>query len=140
VSIRTPEAPPAIESGSILLNVAPGAAQVYVDGYFAGVADDFGMRGRRLELEPGAHRISIRSPGYRELGVDLYIEPGRSMVYRGDLERLPVESQPAAATAAASAGPRVMYVIPNCYAGNVPPAGTLPKGCSARNLRTTKLN
>lgn len=33
-------------------------------------------------------------------------------------------------------GPKTMYIIPNCYAGNVPPrAERLPAGCDIKNLR-----
>jgi len=35
-------------------------------------------------------------------------------------------------------GPTTMYVIPNCYAGNIPPrADRLPAGCDIKNLRVS---
>jgi hypothetical protein len=40
----------------------------------------------------------------------------------------------------ASRGPDTYYVIPGCYAGNRPPTPQrLPKGCDAKNLKTTPI-
>jgi hypothetical protein len=36
------------------------------------------------------------------------------------------------------AAARSFYVIPNCYAGDKPPTGILPKGCDLKNLQTRK--
>lgn len=132
--------------GSLQLNTAPGTAQVYVDGFYVGIVDDFGVSGRRLNLEPGSHRILLRASGYYDLAFDVYIEPGRTIVYRGDLEPLRVEPPPprVAPSAPAAPGtpstPRMFYVIPNCYAGDIPPAGALPKGCNIRDMRARRLN
>ena len=43
------EAPPA--KGSLILRVQPGSAQVWVDGYYAGSADDFSGSPRTLALD-----------------------------------------------------------------------------------------
>jgi hypothetical protein len=34
--------------------------------------------------------------------------------------------------------PKSVYVIPNCYAGNKPPTGTLRRGCDLKKLQTRK--
>jgi hypothetical protein len=40
----------------------------------------------------------------------------------------------------ASRGPDTYYVIPGCYAGNRPPnPQRLPRGCDAKNLKTTPI-
>ena len=40
----------------------------------------------------------------------------------------------------ASRGPDTYYVIPGCYAGNRPPSPQrLPKGCDAKNVKTTPI-
>lgn len=132
--------------GSLQLNVTPGTAQVYVDGFYVGIVDDFGMRGRRLDLQPGSHRIVLRAAGYQELAFDVYIDSNRTIVYRGDLEPLRVEPPPPRVAPSPPAAPsppstpRMFYVIPNCYAGDIPPAVALPKGCNVGDMRTRRLN
>ena len=46
--------------GSIILRVQPGSAQVWVDGYYAGSADDFSGSPRTLALDAGPHTIEFR--------------------------------------------------------------------------------
>jgi PEGA domain-containing protein len=52
-------------TGSARLEVTPREAQVYVDGYFAGVVDDFDGMFQRLNLEPGEHDLALYLEGYR---------------------------------------------------------------------------
>jgi hypothetical protein len=42
-----------------------------------------------LRLEDGTYRVEIVAPGYEPLEVDIRIQPGRKITYRGDLRRLP---------------------------------------------------
>jgi PEGA domain len=71
--------------GGVRLKVRPRDASVYVDGYYAGIVDDFDGVFQSLSLEPGGHHIEIRMPGYRTLSVDLLIQRGHTMTYHGDL-------------------------------------------------------
>jgi hypothetical protein len=129
--------------GLLWLEVQPGNAQVYADGYYVGVADDF-VRG--LELEAGPHRIEIRAPGYETLAFDVRMEPDRSITYRGDLKPIeakpitrPPDSQVPAAPVVAPAAPAAttFYVIPGCYVGNVSPNNVkLPPTCDLAQLVT----
>ena len=48
-------------TGAARLEVKPREAQVYVDGYFVGVVDDFDGTFQRLNLEPGEHSCSYIS-------------------------------------------------------------------------------
>ena len=65
------------------------------------------------------------------------IEPNGIVRYRGDMQLL--STQPACRRRRAAAGrAKSFYVIPNCYAGDKPPTGTLPKGCDLKNLQTRK--
>jgi hypothetical protein len=75
------------ESGAIRLKVKPSDASVYVDGYYAGVVDDFDGAFQRLHLEPGPHRLEIRAPNYRALSVDVLIQQDMTITYRGALSR-----------------------------------------------------
>lgn len=75
--------------GELRLDVSPRYAQVYVDGYYAGVVDDFDGAFQALKLESGAYRIDIMMPGYETLTFDIRITPGQKIRYRGELRRRP---------------------------------------------------
>jgi len=73
--------------GELRLDVSPRHAQVFVDGYYAGVVDDFDGAFQALKLESGAYRIDISAPGYDTLTFDVRIHPGQDVRYRGALRR-----------------------------------------------------
>lgn len=128
--------PPALPTGSIQLDILPaGIVQLYVDGYYVGTPDD--LNGE-LRLEAGPHRLELRAPGYQSETVDVQIEAGRTISYRGALEPLDRKEAPAAAPPADAKPParKPIYVIPGCYLGNVPPkeAG-LPPGCDPSRMK-----
>jgi hypothetical protein len=50
--------------GSLRIVDAPPDAQVFVDGYYAGVVNDYDGVFQHLNLVPGSHRIDIQLPGY----------------------------------------------------------------------------
>lgn len=75
--------------GSLHLKMKPRHAQVYVDGYYAGVVDDFDGIFQRLQIEAGPHRIEVRAPGYETVRFDVQIAPDRKTTYRGDLRAIP---------------------------------------------------
>jgi hypothetical protein len=97
--------------------------------------EDFGFRGRPLELRPGSHHIELRAIGYATLTFDVIIGTNQVSRYRGDLMSL-APSPPAAATTPAPSAMRKYYVIPNCYAGDRPPARALSLGCDISKMRT----
>ncbi|HUF23077.1 MAG TPA: hypothetical protein VMN81_03035 [Vicinamibacterales bacterium] len=73
--------------GSLRLKVDPSHAEVYVDGLFRGIVDDFDGVFQRLKLEAGAHRLEIRAAGFQTLVFDVLVTPGETTTYRGDLKR-----------------------------------------------------
>jgi hypothetical protein len=125
--------------GTLVLEDVPDNAQVHVDGHYVGLAAEFGSGARSLNLDAGAHRIELRAPGYEMQNFSVMIEPNGTLRYRGDMQRVAATSRAAAAAPAPQRAPaRSLYVIPNCYAGDKPPTGTLPKGCDVKNLQTRK--
>ncbi len=74
--------------GGLKLRVEPTTAEVYVDGYYMGVVDDFDGTFQKLELEVGAHHVEIRAPGYQTIAFDVRIELGGTVTYRGELQLL----------------------------------------------------
>jgi hypothetical protein len=132
---RAPLAPAAPAAGLLRLQVTPSSAQVYVDSYYVGTIEDLDAQ-RVLQLEAGPHRIELRAPQYRTLTVDIRVLPLETVTYRAALE----PAQPQAAAPPSPAGPpTVMYVIPNCYLGNLPPRQSrLPSGCNAKDVQILK--
>jgi hypothetical protein len=117
-----PVEPPA--PGRLILDIEPAGAQVFADGYYVGVPQDFSAsRGGGL-LEAGLHRIDLSAPGYESMAVDLRVTPGQPVTYRAALKALPPT---------ASAPPSTFYLIPGCYMGNIPPKDAhLPATCDQK--------
>ena len=72
-------------TGQLRLKVRPRDAQVFVDGYYAGVVDDFDGVFQSLRLEEGPYSIEIVLPGYEPLAFDVQIIPGEKITYQGEL-------------------------------------------------------
>ena len=83
---------------SLRLQVTPREASVFVDGYAAGVVDDYDGVFQRLRLVPGPHEIVIHHPGHRSLRQNIYYNPGSTHTIRHRLDPLlpgePLEPQP----------------------------------------------
>ncbi len=56
--------------------VKPKDASVFVDGYYAGIVDDYDGFFQRLKITPGSHTITFRKPGFAPYSVSLYGAPG----------------------------------------------------------------
>lgn len=122
-----PPAPPVVPTGFLRLDVVPGSAQVYVDGYYAGTVDDV-ERQHGLPLAEGPHRVEIRAAGYEQATFDVRIVAHDAVTYRAALDT----AKPAA-PAAVRKGASTIYVIPGCYMGNVPPrADRVGPGCDVK--------
>jgi hypothetical protein len=75
---------PGVVYGSLRIVDAPPNAQVFVDGYYAGVVDDYDGVFQHLNLEPGPHHIEIEVPGYPRTGFDVRVDPGRTITYHAN--------------------------------------------------------
>ncbi|HEV8397780.1 MAG TPA: PEGA domain-containing protein [Vicinamibacterales bacterium] len=71
--------------GKLRLDIDQRDAEVYIDGYYAGVIDDFDGRLQGLRLEPGNYQVEVALPGFEPLEFDVHITPGRTTTYRGSL-------------------------------------------------------
>ncbi|MEY4095823.1 MAG: hypothetical protein RLZZ53_3022 [Acidobacteriota bacterium] len=65
--------------GGIRLKIQPRDAQVFVDGYYAGIVDDFDGTFQSLRLEAGGHKIEVRMPGFADMELDVHVQPGRTL-------------------------------------------------------------
>ena len=76
------------DEGSLKLRIKPREAEVYVDGYFVGVVDDFDGIFQRLHVESGSHRVEVRATGYEPLAFDVRITPEHTTTYTGELKKI----------------------------------------------------
>ena len=52
---------------AVRVEVTPKTAEVYVDGYYAGIVDDFDGAFQRRRLPPGQHEHLVRKDGFHSL-------------------------------------------------------------------------
>ncbi len=132
---QAPSQPAPPPEGYLRLRVSPRSSEVFVDGAFAGTADEFGGVSER-SLPAGTHRIELRAPGFEPFDVDVRVPANDTLIYRRELR--PIDARPAAPAPAALPPPphKTMYVLPGCYAGDTPPqASQLPARCNLADLR-----
>ena len=76
-------------TGSLRLKVQPRFGEVFVDGYYVGLVNDYDGIFQRLRLEEGPHHIEITESGFETLAFDVLILPGETITYEGYLTPLP---------------------------------------------------
>lgn len=74
------------DTGSVRTIVKPKDAQVFVDGYYVGVVDEFDGAFQRLRLDTGPHRIEIRKDGFETMRFDVRITIDHTITLRGELK------------------------------------------------------
>jgi len=72
-------------TGGLRIEVQPKTAQVFADGYFAGVVDDFNGHFQHLNLTPGGHTIELRADGFQPLTFSTYTQPDHTTTYKGSM-------------------------------------------------------
>lgn len=103
---------------SARIEVKPRNAQVFLDGYYVGLVDEFDGVFQRLDLPTGDHEISVYLPGYRTYRQRTLFRPGENYHFKAILEPLApgtaAEPQPQPVPNAADpyAAPRQPYSQP----------------------------
>jgi hypothetical protein len=129
-------APVIVEQPSLarlILDIHPPTAQVFADGYYIGIPEDFRFEDGGAVLEPGPHRIDILARDHEPVSFDVNLTRGQSATFRHILT--PTTRPQPAPNDAVKAPPAVkqpvtFYLIPGCYMGNVPPKdANLPATC-----------
>lgn len=84
---------------SARIQVKPRNAEVFVDGYFVGLVDDFDGWLQRLHVPRGEHELTIYLDGYRTFRQKVLFRPGATVNIQAELQPLasgePAESRPA---------------------------------------------
>ena len=79
---------------SLRLEVKPKDAEVYVDGYYAGIVDDFDGMFQRLSVTPGEHDLELYLDGFRTVHQKVYVTPRKTFNVKYAMERLAAGEQP----------------------------------------------
>jgi len=88
------------------IQVTPRETEVYVDGYRAGIVDDFDGFLQRLRVQPGGHVIELYLDGYRPVSQTILFAPDETYRIRHAMEPLgPGEAVPPRPTPDAVASP-----------------------------------
>src|SRR5262249_46504202 len=124
IRIRTRRTPPPPYPGpylapdsSVKLEVKPNNAEVYVDGYYAGIVDDFDGTFQRLHVPPGEHELELYLDGYQPAKQKLRLSVDKTVKVKYTLQKLAAGEQ---------AEPRPTPPNPPPGAQNAPP--TAPEG------------
>jgi hypothetical protein len=83
------------EESSLQLQVTPRETEVFVDGYFAGKADDFDGRFQRLHIQPGEHELTLFLEGHRTVMQTIRVGPRSSFRVRYAMTPLAAGEAPA---------------------------------------------
>ncbi|MFZ1972882.1 MAG: PEGA domain-containing protein [Candidatus Acidiferrales bacterium] len=82
---RDPKAMFSASNAQVKLKVTPERAAVFVDGKFAGTANQFQGVGRAMLIAPGKHHIRIGLAGYQPFETDVSLDPNQKMTVKTDL-------------------------------------------------------
>lgn len=107
----------------VRVRVTPKEAAVYVDGFYAGIVDDFDGVFEGLPLPPGGHSFVLYLEGYRTTRHNIYLRPDSTFKLRDTLERLPAgeTSEPPPVAPPVPPPPAGSYTAPR-----TPPRAPLP--------------
>jgi hypothetical protein len=111
----------AARDAAIRFDVKPDKTAVYLDGYYAGVVDDFDSWYQRLYTSPGPHQITLFLEGYRTYTEQVYLTFDNTFKLHHRMERL--------LSGEASERPAVPAPVPQFQGAPLPGQGApLPRG------------
>jgi len=106
---------------SLRFTVTPKDAEVYVDGYYAGIVDEFDGTFQRLRVVPGPHDVTLYKDGFHSYSQKVYLSPNSTFKVRQVLEPLGPNDPPPVRPVPAT-----------------PPAGPSPQGGQQPPVRTPR--
>jgi hypothetical protein len=119
---------------AVRLEVTPKEAEVYVDGYYAGIVDDFDGVFQRLRVAPGDHELTLYHEGFQTAHQQLYLAADSTFKVKFNMEKLP-----AGAPAEPRPTPPQQSFAPAPLPGQAnPPQGPGPQGPAPRGPVTRR--
>jgi hypothetical protein len=104
---------------SVKLEVKPKEAEVYIDGYYAGIVDDFDGAFQRLHVAPGEHEIELYLDGFRPVTQKVFLAADNTFKVKYTMEKLAAGDPPPQ---------RPQPVNPPAAQGGQPPMPQPPEG------------
>jgi PEGA domain len=83
-----PPPPSYVPGSAIRFEITPKQAEVFADGNFAGIVDEFDGVFQRLYLPSGQHEITIYRDGFRTVHQTVYLTPNQSFKVRYTMQQL----------------------------------------------------
>jgi PEGA domain len=80
--------PARYSASAVRMRVKPVETEVYVNGYYAGIVDDFDGVFERLYVPAGEHHVELHLDGYASFREDLYVGPGDTFEIVHQMQRL----------------------------------------------------
>jgi hypothetical protein len=93
---KDPKAQFSTVTSEVKLKVTPERAAVFVDGNFAGYAQQFNGMGRGMLVSPGPHHIKIALAGFQQFDTDVNLLPKQKVTIKTDLVAGSITQAPAA--------------------------------------------
>jgi PEGA domain len=115
---------------SVRLEVKPKQAEVYVDGYYAGIVDDFDGTFQRLRVSPGEHELELWLDGYHTVRQKVHLSQDNTFRIKYQMEKLAAGQAPE---------PKPQPIAPPPNEGNQPrmqPRAGQPMGRGPMNRPT----
>jgi hypothetical protein len=103
-------------AAALRLRVKPVETEVYLNGYYAGIVDDFDGVFQRLYLPAGNHDLELRLDGYQDFHQKVYVA-------RGDTLDITHTMQPLGAGAVNAPTPEPQPLPPEWTSSQPPPVG-----------------
>ncbi|HUK33102.1 MAG TPA: PEGA domain-containing protein [Vicinamibacterales bacterium] len=74
--------------GDVKFDVTPNTAEIDLDGFYAGIVNDFNGS-QHLQVAAGRHHVSLKAPGYETIDVELSIASDQTITYRATMKKSP---------------------------------------------------
>ena len=135
----------AAPDASVKFDVKPTEAAVYVDGYYAGLVDDYDGAFQRLRTAPGGHEVTLFLEGYRTYSERVYLSADNTFKMRHRMEKLAsgeaAQRPPAPQPPQYQPGPgQAGEQGPQRPQGPQGPQGPQPRGPVGRDRKSIRLN
>ena len=83
--VKSAQLPTKDATAELKIAATPSRAAVFVDGQYAGHADEFDGVGKAMLLTPGQHRLHVALPGYLPFDTSVDLRPQQKLKIQTDL-------------------------------------------------------
>ena len=73
-------------TGGLSFDITPSTAEIYIDGEYVGLVEDYSATMQPFSLAPGRHRVEIREAGFETLTFDVDVLAGQVIPFQGAME------------------------------------------------------